>query len=57
MTAVLISAWAMSGAAIAKGFTKDADWWRWIPLASVFGPMWLALVAEQRRVPFPAEDA
>ena len=57
MTVALLSAWAMSGAAIAKGLTKDIDWWRWIPVAAVFGPLWLALVTEQRRVPLPAEDA
>ena len=51
MTVVLtISAWLLAGVAASWATTSpDANWRQWIPMAAVFGPMWLVIATERRR--------
>ena len=48
----VFSAWLTSGVVLAWLFAPRPDpWWRWMPIALVFGPLWLAIVAEQQNEP------
>ena len=51
MTVVLIiSAWLSAGVAASWLTTPpDKNWRQWIPMAAVFGPMWLVIASERRR--------
>lgn len=47
--ALLLTAWVLSGVAIAARATPDpANRLGWAPMAVFFGPLWLAVVVEQR---------
>ena len=51
MSVVLtVSAWLLAGVAASWATTSpDANWRQWIPMAAVFGPMWLVIAYERRR--------
>lgn len=51
MTAAILVAWALSGTIAARALATEADWWRWAPISVFFGPLWLAVAAEQRSQP------
>lgn len=49
---VVLAAWAITGGLLAWLFAPKPDpWWRWMPIALVFGPLWVAIVAEQQNEP------
>ena len=49
---VVFLAWTVTGVLLARLFAPRPDaWWRWTPMALIFGPLWLAIVAEQQRTP------
>lgn len=52
MTVVLtIAGWLLAGIAATRiTAPADASWWQWIPMAAFFGPMWLVIANERRRV-------
>lgn len=48
--ALTISAWMLAGMAVARATTpSDTDWRPWVPMAAVFGPMWLVIAYERHR--------
>ena len=51
MTGAILIAWMLTGAIAARASSTEPDWWRWAPVSTFFGPLWLVVAADQRHRP------